>query len=143
MNAISEIKRLPQNKSEMDSLLNTLKAELELQSNAKRAEVVTTLARISKIFEAIKAEGFIKETMQNLANEKYEVNGYIVEPHSTAKYDYSSCDVWKDLKRQISEREGLMKAAAKSVHPIYDNEGVEIPPATKTGSESFKLTQIK
>ena len=96
-----------------------------------------------KIYESIKEEGFMKETMQNLANEKYEVNGFIIEPHSTTKYDYSNCAVWTNLKRQVTAREGLMKSAAKSIDTIYDSEGVEIPHVIKKGGESFKLTQKK
>jgi len=55
--------------------------------------------------------------------------------------DYSTDEVWNDLKNQLKEREELLKVAHKSKENIYDSEGVEVPKCPlKPSSAYIKLT---
>jgi hypothetical protein len=142
MNAISEIKRLPKNVAEMESMFNSLISELDVCSDYQRAEILTYLNHIANLTEKIKKVPFIAETMQKLALDKFEVNGFRIEPHTATKYDYSSDPIWSELKAKITKREELMKIAGKG-EVIFDDEGLQITPAIKTSSESFKFTAKK
>ena len=143
MSALSELRRLPQNKAEMESMLQTLINELDGASDYQKAEAITYLNLISKLFEDLKKVCFIKETMIKLANEKVEINGFRFEIHSGARYDYKHDHEWQKLNKQLKAREELMKTALTTEAIIYDSEGVEVPRAIKNTSESFKLTAKK
>jgi wyosine [tRNA(Phe)-imidazoG37] synthetase (radical SAM superfamily) len=140
MNAIAEIKRLPSSMKEVNSMIDSMLTEMEAMNEYQRAEVMVILNLFERVQKGVKESEMVRNTMTRIANERVEINGYRIEPHSAVSYEYND-PIYLEMKEKIKQREGLMKAAMSST--IYDEDGIEIPPAIKKTTESYKLTLKK
>jgi len=141
MSALAELKRLPQNMAEVNTMSEVLLREMENMSDYQLAEVMTYFKLFEKVQERISKADFVKERMQRMTSEQVEVNGFRIDKHTATSYDYSVCDLWNDLKKKLATLEATMKAIDK---PIAETDtGELIFPAIKKSSDSFKLTLKK
>jgi hypothetical protein len=105
---------------------------------------VFVIDTIIKTLEGIKKHFAVKQAFDNEVD-KYpektiEFDGFSVTKASRTTWDYSHDDVWRDLKKKLEAREQLMVEVSKHLKPLFDSDGVEIPPAI---SKTTDFTQIK
>jgi hypothetical protein len=100
--------------------------------NVDKLHFVANLARLEAVISAAMAEarnGIIDiEKSSALGVEFVPVNG-------GETLNYKDDPIWADIKRELTEREELLKLAYKSQNEIYDSEGVEV---TKVSSSPRK-----
>ena len=101
-------------------------------------------ASIQRIKEYIdNVQKIFKETLTDAMNDReFSCHGMkFTKVEGKKALDYSTDEVWNDLKNQLKEREELLKVAHKSKEKIYDSEGVEVPKCPiKPSSAYIKLT---
>jgi hypothetical protein len=140
MNAIAELKRLPANMGEVRTMVDSILNEMDSMSDYQKAEVLVILNLFERVQKGVKESETLKETMTKMANEKVEINGFRIEPHTATTYEYTDA-VYLELKEKAKQREALMKAAMNTT--IFDEDGIQIEPAIKKTTESYKLTLKK
>lgn len=102
------------------------------------------LASIERVKEYINTVSkVLKDAITDGMNDKdLECHGVkFTKVEGRSSLDYSTDEVWTDLKNKLKEREELLKVAHKSQENIYDSEGVEVPKCPlKPSSAYIKLT---
>ena len=92
---------------------------IELLTQAKRMQ-----ESINAIFEVLKTK---------IPNENFEAFGVTGQFRNGGKtLNYSDCEIWQDLKQNITYREEILKLAYKSKNEIYDAAGVLVPKVSAT-----------
>ena len=78
-------------------------------------------------------------------NNKFEdSSGKIEVRNGAGRWDYKHISKWVEKKNELTEIEEAAKLAAKSKHPLFDNDGCEIEPAKYTeGKETVYVTLKK
>ena len=95
--------------------------------NTDIAEAYTDATRISEYLKT-----FVSELKDHLTPEQYgksyEVKGAEISFRGTGdRLDYDSDTTYSDIKKQLKDREELLKLAYKSKDVIYDSDGAEVP----------------
>jgi protoheme ferro-lyase len=86
-----------------------------------------------KLREEIVKQGF---------DDKFSAHGIEFGTRSTGDaYDWDLDEEYSRIKKQLKEREELLKLAIKSQNPIYDHQGVEVPrlPKKRAGYKTLTL----
>ena len=144
MNALSVIRTMPTTKREQAIFVEKAKNEI-LSGEVDITEIACFLDTVAKTFELIQKDSEVRAAIEGELS-KYPEKTVMYGSHSITKgvrtsYSYDHDDVWRNTKEALKQREEMMQLAAKANGTIYDDEGVEIPPAASKQSEylSFKL----
>jgi len=100
-----------------------------------------SIQRIKEYIDTIQKE-FKAAITEGMNEKELECHGVkFTKVDGRRSLDYSTDEVWSELKKQLKEREELLKVASKSKETIYDNEGVEVPKCPEKASKAYiKLT---
>ena len=100
-----------------------------------------SIQRIKEYIDTIQKE-FKEAITDGMTDKELECHGMkFTKVDGRSVLDYSADEVWNDLKQKLKEREELLKTAAKSNKPIYDDEGVEVTKCPNKPSKAYiKLT---
>ena len=144
MNALSVIKLMPTTKREQALFVEKTKSII-LSGEVDITEIACIADTIVKTFDLILKDSEVRAAIEAELS-KYPEKTVMYGSHSITKgvrtsYSYDHDDVWRKAKEALKQREEVMQLAAKAKGTIYDNEGVEIPPAASKQSEylTFKL----
>ena len=102
------------------------KGELDL------TETFAQALRLSEALTIITAK--LKDAMPEENFEAFGLKGTFKNGGDTINYKDDT--YWSDLKKQLTDREALLKLALKSDKPIYDEEGVEVMKVSTTPRKS-------
>jgi len=124
---------------------NFLPNRLEIQLSAKtfikevldageidKIELLAQAKRMGEALDVINAE-----LLKVLPQENFEAFGLKGTFRSGGEtINYKDCEVWRDINRELKEREELLKLALKSQNEIYDAAGVQVPKVSTTPRKS-------
>lgn len=103
------------------------------EGNVDKLHFVANLARLEAVISSAMAEarnGIIDiEKSIALGVEFVPTNG-------GETLNYKDDPIWSDIKRELTEREELLKVAYKSKNEFYDSEGIEVPKVSSTPRKS-------
>jgi protoheme ferro-lyase len=120
------------NQQAMDLIAAAEQDEFKVLAVGERLSVFTD-AFCSKLREEIVNKGF---------DDKFSAHGIEFSTRSTGDtYDWELDEEYSRIKKQLKEREELLKLAIKSENPIYDHQGVEVPrlPKKRAGYKTLTL----
>jgi hypothetical protein len=101
---------------------------LEL-GNVSTLDFGANLVRLSEVIGSAMAELRIK--IKDI--EKQTVQGVEFNPVNGGEtLNFKDDEIWSDIKRELSEREEVLKVAYKSKGEIYDEGGVLVPKVSST-----------
>jgi hypothetical protein len=101
--------------------------------NVDKLHFVANLAR----FEAVISAAMTEARNEIIDIEKSSALGVEFTPvNSGETLNYKDDPIWSDIKRELTEREELLKLAYKSKNEIYDSEGVEVTKVSSTPRKS-------
>jgi len=111
--------------------VNLVKEILD-NGNATIEDLCINIVRLKEVINSADAE-----VRKHLPEENFEHMG-VKFSHSSGgdTVNYKDDEVWADLKKQMTQRQELLKTALKSDKPIYDDEGVEVPKVSTTPRKS-------
>ena len=95
-------------------------------------ELYSQVLRLKTSLEAIESE--VKSSLENENFEAFGIKGTFKNGYD--KPNFEDDDLYSKLKREIKEREELLKLALKSEKPIYDSDGIEVPKVSTTPTKS-------
>lgn len=104
---------------------------------------------IKELSNVVRAKEFLTTYEKELRN---EVKDNLQSTHvankvefsvknGASKLNYKEDPVWRQINRQLKDREELLKVAEKSEAVIYDSEGIEVPKVSRT--QSGEVLNIK
>jgi len=86
-------------------------------------QFTANIVRLKAVIDTIESE-----IRKHLPEEKYSGFGVEFTPvQGGVLLQYEDDPIYADLKKQLKEREELLKVAFKSESEIYDSEGVQVP----------------
>ena len=85
-------------------------------------EKFAEVTRLKQALEVIETE--IKSVLPQENFEAFGLKGTYRNGGATP--NFAEDEVWSDLKKQLQEREELIKTALKIDTPLYDSEGIEV-----------------
>ena len=95
-------------------------------------EFMATLARLKEVVNSADAE-----MRKHLPHDKISCYGVEFTPVQGGEtLNYAEDAVYENLKKQLKDREDLLKVAYKSDSEIYDSEGVQVPKVSSTPRKS-------
>ena len=101
---------------------------LEL-GNVSTLDFGANLIRLSEVIGSAMAE--FRSKIKDI--EKQTVQGVEFNPVQGGEtLNFKDDEIWSDIKRELSEREELLKVAYKSKGEIYDEGGVLVPKVSST-----------
>mgnify|MGYP003594575682 FL=1 len=101
---------------------------LEL-GNVSTLDFGANLVRLSEVIGSAMAE--FRSKIKDI--EKQTVQGVEFNPVNGGEtLNFKDDEIWSDIKRELSEREELLKVAYKSKGEIYDEGGVLVPKVSST-----------
>ena len=101
---------------------------LEL-GNVSTLDFGANLVRFNEVIGSAMAE--FRSKIKNI--EKQTVQGVEFNPVNGGEtLNFKDDEIWSDIKRELSEREELLKVAYKSKGEIYDEGGVLVPKVSST-----------
>ena len=101
---------------------------LEL-GNVSTLDFGANLVRLSEVIGSAMAE--FRSKIKDI--EKQTVQGVEFNPVNGGEtLNFKDDEIWSDIKRELSEREDLLKLAYKSKGEIYDEGGVLVPKVSST-----------
>lgn len=98
------------------------------------------MANLSRLKEVINSAD--EEMRKHLPFEKTKIYGVEFTPTNGGETpNYKDCETWLKIKKELQDREELLKLALKSDKEIYDNEGFLVPKvSTTTRKSSISIT---
>ena len=117
------------NKKEVQFSAKKFVADILEAGEVDRTELFTQAIRIQEAIQVI-TENLKPDT----DFQAYGVNGQVRNGGSTP--NYSDDEKWQELKKQLTDRESLLKVAMKSTETIYDSEGCEVPKVSENHRKS-------
>ena len=101
---------------------------LEL-GNVSTLDFGANLVRLSEVIGSAMSE--FRSKIKDI--EKQTVQGVEFNPVNGGEtLNFKDDEIWSDIKRELSEREELLKVAYKSKGEIYDEGGVLVPKVSST-----------
>ena len=124
---------------------NFLPTKKEIKLNAEKfaidiidkgeLDLTETFAQALRLNEALTViTAKLKEAMPEENFEGFGLKGTFKSGGDTINYKDDA--YWSDLKKQLTDREALLKLALNSSDAIYDHEGVEVPKVSTTPRKS-------
>lgn len=114
--------------------LNADKFAQELLDKGE-VDITETFAQALRLSEALNTiTAKLKEAMPEENFEAFGLKGTFKSGGDTINYKDDA--YWSDLKKQLTDREALLKLALKSDKSIYDEEGVEVTKVSTTPRKS-------
>jgi hypothetical protein len=102
------------------------------EGNINIHEFMANLARLKEVVNSADAEA-----RKHLPEEKFEAFGVEFTPvNGGSTLNYKDDEVWSDLKKQLTDREEMLKTAAKTDSIIYDSEGFQVPKVSSNQRKS-------
>lgn len=93
------------------------------------------LAQAKRMIEAL--DVINTELLKVLPQENFEEFGLKgTFKNGGNRNNYSDCEIWSDIQKELKEREELLKLALKSDKEIYDEAGVLVPKVSTTPIKS-------
>jgi hypothetical protein len=139
MNAIAELFRLPETKSQRETFVAACVSEIKSGIH-NPLNIDIQLKNLEETIKAIR-EQVKEDILAELAkypDKTFEYNGVTFTKKNAVSYDYSNDSVWSSLKETIKAREALLKNVTT---PIADAEtGEMIEPAIKKSTETYSIT---
>ena len=137
--ALSIISQLPATKREQAIFVEKAVNEI-LAGDADIKAVYVLMDTIKKTFEAIQKDPKIKNVMEQEMSKYPEKTAdfgtFTITKGQRTSYDFSNDARWVELKKELTEREGLLKAVKGK---IYDDDGVELTAPISTVSEFLTI----
>lgn len=100
--------------------------------NVDKLQLMANLCRLKEVINAADSE-----LRKHLPFEKNKVFGVEFTPVNGGEtLNYSDDEIWSDLKKQLSNREELLKTAFKTDYELYDSEGILVPKVSSTPRKS-------
>jgi hypothetical protein len=132
--------RLSMNKNEIQ-----LEAQHQLEQVWEQGEIdewklLAITARNKAFWETF--EKSAREKVNGVPERNYKAFGCEFSTMNTGdRKDYSSDPIYADLENQLKQRKDLLDVAFKSMQPIYDEHGAEVPkvPIKTFGGEVLKI----
>lgn len=95
-------------------------------------EFMANLARLKEVVNSADAE-----MRKHIPEESFKAFGVEFTPVQGGKIlQYEEDPVYAEIKKQLKDREELLKLAFKSDSEIYDSEGVQVPKVSFTNRKS-------
>ena len=120
-------------------------AILDGEVNAIQADMA--LKFLEEAATSIRKDDRIKNILLNEADKypdkKFEAFGFSVEKTGKTIYDYTQDSVWLNLKKQLTEREKLLKAVKPGVQVFDGDTGEQLVCPVKGSPQWLKYTKIK
>lgn len=111
---------------------NFIKQVLE-SGEVNKYHLGANLARLSEVLTSALSE--FKESVKD-DEKRLELGVEFSTKNGYEKLNYSDDEIWADIKRELKEREELLKSAYKSKKEIYDEAGVLVPKVSSTFTKS-------
>jgi hypothetical protein len=103
------------------------------EGNVDKLQYVANLARL----EAVISSAMTEARNGIIDIEKTSVLGVEFNPVNGGEtLNFKDDPIWSDIKKELSEREDLLKLAFKAKKEFYDSEGVEVPKVSSTPRKS-------
>ena len=97
--------------------------------NVSILEFGANMIRLNEVVSSVVAE--VRNNIKDI--EKQTVHGVEFNPVNGGEtLNFKDDEIWSDIKKELSEREELLKVAYKSKGEIYDEGGVLVPKVSST-----------
>jgi len=110
-------------KKEIKAASTKLAKDMIDSGNFSKEEIYAQALRLKEAITTIEAE--LKKDLPEENFEAYGLKGTFREGGKVLNYNED--DIYANLKRQLKQREELLKTSFNTPDPIYDADGVEIP----------------
>jgi len=140
MNAIAEIKRLPETKEQLISFINAVKQEV-IEGNINPLDLDIRLKYVEEMVKGIRKDAGIKEAIIDEVS-KYgkgvERANCEIKISTKTTFEYKEDYKVKELEKELKERKAFLKSITIVV---FDENGIEIYPMPTKQSEiiTYKL----
>jgi len=94
---------------------------------------IANLARLNEVVSSAMTEA--RESIIDIEKAK-ELGVEFIPVNGGETLNYKDDPIWCDIKKELTEREELLKTAYKSKKEIYDSEGVEVTRVSSTPKKS-------
>lgn len=140
MNAIAELSRLPETKSQRESFVSACIEEI-LSGIHNPLNVTILLKNLEETIKSIRENEQVKEAvmfeLNKYAEKTIDYGAATITKKQAVSYDYSNDATWNELKEKVKERETLLKAIKE---PLADaTSGEMIEPAIKRSTDSYSI----
>lgn len=119
-------------KKDIQKSSKDLAKEIINSGNYNLQEVFSQSIRIQEAISVISDE--IKKELPDENFEAFGIKGVFRNGGDTI--NFKDDPIWSDIKKQLEDRETLLKASLNVENPFYDSEGVEVPKVSKTPRKS-------
>ena len=120
------------NKKEIQFSSKKFITELLDAGEVNKYELLAQAKRMSEALDVINTELLKVLPQENF--EEFGLKGTF--KNGGNRINYSDCEIWSDIKKELTEREELLKLALKSDKEIYDEAGVLVPKVSTTPIKS-------
>jgi hypothetical protein len=97
-----------------------------------KIEIFVQALRLSEALEVVKDK--LKESLPQENFEAFGVKGTYRSGGDTV--NFKDDPIWNDIKKELTEREALIKLASKSSKEVYDEMGVKVDKVSTTPRKS-------
>jgi hypothetical protein len=141
MNAIAELRRMPETKSQRETFVNACVDEI-LSGNQNPLEIEIILKNMEETIKAIRKDERVKDAIMKEINDfsekSFTFGNVLFTKKASTTYDYKHDGEWCRLNEKIKEREALLKTIKE---PLADaNTGELIQPAIKKSTDTYSIT---
>lgn len=98
-----------------------------------KLHLIANLARMHEVLSSAMSEA--RESIIDIEKCK-ELGVEFIPVQGGETLNYKDDPVWVDIKKELTEREELLKLAYKSKKEIYDSEGIEVTKVSSTPKKS-------
>lgn len=104
-------------------------AKVKESGNVSKLDFGANLVRLNEVISSAVTE--FRNDIKDI--EKQTIQGVEFNPvNGSETLNFKDDEIWLDIKRDLSEREELLKLAYKSKSEIYDEGGVLVPKVSST-----------
>ena len=106
--------------------------DLVEKGEVDKHQFTANIVRLKAVIDTVESE-----MRKHLPEEKFTAFGVEFTPVQGGKaLQYADDPIYADLKKQLKEREELLKLAFNSNSEIYDSDGVQVPKVSFTNRKS-------
>ena len=143
MNAISELKRLPETKAQRETfaekaiieLENGVYDVLEVEIHLKKLEETIKLIRSNERYRRL-----IGVELDKYPTSVFDFGNVKFTKKNAVSYDYSNDNTWCKLSEQLKQRQELLKTIKDGVNIADAETGEMLQAPIKKSSESYSIT---